>query len=309
MNGLKKAARISQIAIGLIFVVSGAVKVWEPVLFYWDTIPYTQLLGVSGMWEEIAHAALLLAPFECALGMALLVNWRPRLTGSVATVLLVYFIGLMGYAWHQGASVDCGCFGTLIERSPKAAAIEDLGMLALLLFGWWGAPRQPACRWPGRLVLAGAVLSLGVGSIRFFPARDRLENSDLLPGVKLIGLNPQGVSVDLMQGEHLIELMSPRCGHCMDAVPRLNRLVEATDLPPLVALCSFPQDDQALIDFKKRLEPRFEIGTISRTDFFRLTWKHGYPRLAHINDGVVRRVWEHDQLPEPEEMREALAVP
>ena len=47
MDGVSKVARSGQIIIGLIYLVAGAIKVWEPVLFYWESIPYTQILGIG----------------------------------------------------------------------------------------------------------------------------------------------------------------------------------------------------------------------------------------------------------------------
>jgi hypothetical protein len=55
-------------------------------------------------------------------------------------------------------------------------------------------------------------------------------------------------------------------------------------------------------DFVKRYQPEYTIATVSRKDFVRLSWRHGYPRLALVRDGVVRRVWEHDALPTREEL-------
>lgn len=303
MDVLKKAARISQIIMGLALLVSGLVKVWEPVLFFWEVVPYAQLMQLTEIWRYVAQVALLMGPFECALGIALLANWRPRLTFPVSVVLMVFFIGLMVAAWKVGATDDCGCFGALVERSPGEAAVEDVVMLSLLLFGWWGARSRAA--WPraGWLVGGGAVLVLVVGAAQFVPEMERLEKSDLLPGVRLTGLNPKGLEVDLMKGEYLVELMSPRCGHCMASVPKLNLMVAESDLPKVIALNSFPQDSAELGDFIKRLQPRFPIGTISKTDFFRLTVKRGYPRLAYVRDGVVQKVWEYYEFPTVEQIR------
>lgn len=61
--------------------------------------------------------------------------------------------------------------------------------------------------------------------------------------------------------------------------------------------------------FKARLHPRFPVATISKTDFFRLTVKHGYPRLAYVRNGVVQRVWEHDEFPTLEQIRGVMKTP
>ena len=307
MDVLKKAARVSQIIMGLALLVSGLVKVWEPVLFYWEVVPYTQLMYLTKIWSHVAQAALLMGPFECAVGIALLANWRPRLTYPVSVVLMVFFIGLMVAAWKVGATDDCGCFGALVERSPGEAAVEDVVMLALLLFGWWGTRSRGT--WPkaGWLVGGGAVLGLVVGAVQFVPEMERLEKSDLLPGVRLTGLNPKGLETDIMEGDYLIELMSPKCGRCIESIPKLNRLADEADLPAVIALNNFPQESEELKQFKARLQPRFPVATISKTDFFRLTVKHGYPRLALVRDGVVQKVWEYYEFPTLDKIRKAVA--
>ena len=61
MDGVSKVARIGQVIIGLVYLAAGAIKVWEPVLFYWESIPYTQILGIGGdSWEQATAAAGLL---------------------------------------------------------------------------------------------------------------------------------------------------------------------------------------------------------------------------------------------------------
>lgn len=323
MNVISKAARIGQMIIGVVYIVAGAIKIWEPVLFYWEAIPYAQLLGIVE-WESasaVAKAAIALGPLEFVLGWALLLNWYPRLCLPVATVLMAAFTALTAKAWHMGASIDCGCFGSLVERGPGEAAIEDGAMLAVLLFAWWGMRRSAnaasaaggpnwwgaggAPVWPlaSRMVLGVLVVGLAVGGVRFFPQLERTVQSDLKSGVRLSGLALKDLDVDLMQGEYLLELFSPTCSHCKDAVPKMNALAQDPQLPRLIALTSFTQDSPQVIDFKKQLQPRFDIATISLTDFRRLVFGHGYPRLAYIADGVVQQVWESNYMPTPARLR------
>lgn len=327
MDSVSKAARIGQIVIGVIYLVSGAVKIWEPVLFYWESIPYTQIIGVGkDNWEmatAAAKMATLLGPIEFALGLALLFNWRPRLSLPLASLLMAFFTGLMVKAWQMGASIDCGCFGALVERSPGEAAVEDGVMLAVVMFAWWGmyrsAQQEPSdvagTNWWGtgglpvwpqasRIVLGALVLGLVVGGARMLPEMERIEQSDLKSGVRLTGLNLKGVEVDLLQGEYIVELFSPACGHCMDAVPKINMLAQDPDIPRVIALTTYPQDSPQMVEFKKRLQPRFDIATVSQTDFFRLTFGHGYPRLAYVKDGVVQSVWERDFMPTLSRLKE-----
>ena len=81
------------------------------------------------------------------------------------------------------------------------------------------------------------------------------------------------------------------------AVPKLNHWHDTPGVPPIVALHNFPVDSQYLADFVQQLQPKYEIASISSSDWKRLTWRHGWPRLALVEDGVIRRVWEHNEMP------------
>ena len=262
--------------------------------------PYFELLNANReMWPQLARLTLLLGPLECGLGLALLANWQPRYTLPVATAAMAVFIAVTFYNWQQDAGVNCGCFGALVERTPAEALVEDLVMFALLLVAWkWGTGSRPS-QWPHaqRLVKVGTIVALLVAGVRFYPEADRVENSDLKAGVRLTGIELRGADIDLGKGEYLVELFSPKCSRCKKAVPKLNKLAQSLDLPPIIALSMFPQDSDAITSFREQMHPKFDIASISTSDWKRLTWNHGWPRLAYVRDGVVERVWEFDGMP------------
>lgn len=301
-NGLAAAGGIARILMGTIFVVAGIAKSYEPVVFYWEAISYVELLGANReVWPQLGRLALVLAPLEVLIGAALLLCWRPRIVMPAATGMMVLFIGITGLAWQQEAQIDCGCFGTLTDRTPGEAMLEDLVMLGLLLVGWrWGRARWTASLWPftQRVVLGAGVVAVGLLVFRFAPESERIASSDLKPGVRLTGLELKGVEgIDLSEGAYLIELFSPLCGHCKAAVPKLNDWADTPGIPPIVALNVFPPDSPSLSGFLQQMRPRYTIASISSSDFMRLTWRHGYPRLAYIEDGVIQQVWERNEMP------------
>ena len=302
-------ARIAQLIMGLLFVVAGTIKIWDPLLFFWEAMPFVLVLGVEREMAPIgARMALIFGPLEFMLGVALLLDWRPRIALPVSAVLLCFFTALMAYSWKIGATADCGCFGSLVNRSPGEAAVEDLGMLALVLVAWWGG--RPFNTHPSglssKLLAAGAIVAVAVFAFRYIPEAGRAENSDLQVGVDLNGLSLDGVDLDIAEGRFVVALFSPTCGRCQKEVPKLNEFQEIADLPSVLALTSFPSESKALSKFKEHLRPNYKIATISLTDFRRLTYKHGYPRLAYVDDGVVRAVWEYFQLPDVDQLRRAM---
>ena len=310
MSGpVSNIARAAQLIMGLLFVVAGSIKIWEPLLFFWEAMPFVLVLGIEREMAPMgARMALAFGPLEFILGVALILNWRPRLILPSSAVLLCFFTALMTYAWKIGATADCGCFGSLVNRSPGEAAVEDLIMLALVLVAWWGGrplESTPTVR-SSKLLAAGAILAVGVFALRYFPEASRAENSDLQVGVSLNGLSLDGVNLDIAQGRFVLALFSPTCGRCQKEVPKLNEFQQVADLPSVLALTSFPAESKALSKFKEHLRPKYEIATISLTDFRRLTYNHGYPRLAYVDDGVVQAVWEYFQLPDVDQLRRAV---
>jgi len=39
------------------------------------------------------------------------------------------------------------------------------------------------------------------------------------------------------------------------------------------------------------------------SDWRRLTWRHGYPRLAYLRDGVIQHVWEYNATPSTRQLQ------
>ena len=298
---LNQAARIAEILMGLVFVVAGAVKTWDPVLFFWEVVPYTYMLNLGPSLSPIASkAALFLGPVEVALGLALLAHWLPRWVFPVVTGLMVFFTAVVTVGWMRGYDDSCGCFGTLIERGAREAVVEDVVMLGMVVFAWWGT-RSLRVHSSGRwFVLGGTVLALVVGGSRFYPDRDRIEDSDLRVGVVLKDL--KGPDMDLMVGDYLVVVMSPNCPHCQRATLKLNAYANKKWAPRIVGLTRYAQDSKAMKGFQAQLKPRFPIATVSGKDFMRLAWGHGYPRFAYLQNGVVQQVWEYNQFPQRDEI-------
>ena len=314
-SGFLKLALAARLIMGLLFVLAGAAKSWDPVIFYWEIVSYLDLLSVDQhAWHRLASLAIGLGPVELAVGVGLLLNWRPRWIHPIAVVMMTVFLLVTGYAWSTGANVDCGCFGALAERSPGEAFVEDVVMLVLLLISW----RWQSAMWPspgtrlagfstGKTIGAIFVVQLIVVAMLFYPDNDRLVNSDLTEGIELRGVELKGVDVDLGSGSYLVELFSPVCSRCKKAVPKLNRWADSDNLPTVIALNSYPQDSRELKEFQSQMNPRFDIATISKSDWMRLTVGHGWPRLAWIRDGIVQRVWEYNFMPSTSELQRVVS--
>lgn len=107
---------IIRLALGGVFLFSGAAKIITPISF-------ATLINAYGILPEdiTLTVAVLLAAFEIIAGIGLILDIR----GSLASVsgLLVLFIIVLGYGIHMGLDIDCGCFG---PDEPEATAFHGL---------------------------------------------------------------------------------------------------------------------------------------------------------------------------------------
>ncbi|MBN2417903.1 MAG: hypothetical protein JXL81_00830, partial [Deltaproteobacteria bacterium] len=90
--------------VGIVLLVSGLQKAFEIDLFIRQIRDYeiitNPLLVIFSGWALIT--------FECCLGAALIVNFRPRIAVPLAGILFLIFISATGYAWATGVTDDCG---------------------------------------------------------------------------------------------------------------------------------------------------------------------------------------------------------
>jgi hypothetical protein len=123
-----------QIALGAVFVASAIPKLADPPAFAHMVYNYRLLPGT------LVNALALVMPWiELLVGILLVVGaWR-REAALVAAVLLVVFLGAIGWNLARGHAIDCGCFdvrsaGKTPEQllaDMKWVMLRDVGLLLL----------------------------------------------------------------------------------------------------------------------------------------------------------------------------------
>jgi uncharacterized membrane protein YphA (DoxX/SURF4 family) len=119
-----------RIALGLVFVYAGAVKLVDPKAFarvvsHYDIVPEFLL----------APFAIGLPALEFLAGIGLVFNIR----GSLAVIfaLLVIFIMVLGYGIVNSLDIDCGCFSPEeldARNSLQQAFYRDLLMMGAVFY-------------------------------------------------------------------------------------------------------------------------------------------------------------------------------
>lgn len=162
--------------VGVWFIFSGLVKAIDPIGTAYKMEDYfvafeTTFSGLGNFMSGLAplfpwlgkHStgfSIGMIILEIALGVALIIGWRRKLTAWLFFLLMLLFTFLTGFTYLTGfvptdanffdfaqwgpyvkeqmRVTDCGCFGDFIKLDPKISFFKDLGlMVPAVLFLLW----------------------------------------------------------------------------------------------------------------------------------------------------------------------------
>ena len=121
--------RIIESIIGMVFIVSGGIKLYD----FSNTIQF--LISISGLDFEILKISLVVLCFaEIFIGFNLIINtWKKRIIFYSIISMIILFILLNIHFLLKGYA-NCGCFGTQIISSPLASFLKNIIICAYLLY-------------------------------------------------------------------------------------------------------------------------------------------------------------------------------
>ncbi len=134
--------RAAGAALGCVFLVAAGAKAVDPVGFAAGIEEYGIIRGA--LPTRLLATAIIAA--EAALGACLLLGVWYRRALAAATLMLLIFGAVIGWAWASGQQHGCGCFGSLVERTPSQALAEDGGFLILAILGFAWRPSAATAR-------------------------------------------------------------------------------------------------------------------------------------------------------------------
>ena len=296
-------SRVLSGTVGMVLLVAGLMKATDMALFVRQLEGY----GIISQPILLNMAAWGLIILQTALGVGLILYYRPRILLPVTTGLWLILLGGTLYAWLTGITGDCGCYGAWMKHSPKFATMENLALLVATLSAWRIAPRMfmSEKRAKTRAFAVALIAGIILPPIFGFAPWDTRNLHEGSTGVELGHVEVRGVEkVDLGRGSHLIVLMGTDCSHCREVLPLLDELAEEKGLPSLIALC--PDDEMKRSGFIEAFDPVFPIGRIGERNFWRLVGRADMPILLLLRDGQVQKSWVH-KVPGAQEIRATLS--
>ena len=151
------------VILGVVFLVSGILKLWDPVGTMLIVTEYFRFFQLNFLIPAAKVVGVALSLTECAVGIGLITGVLRRTSALVCSGLLTLFTILTLVIWIKNPEMDCGCFGQAIHLTHaqsfwKNVILLVLAAVAFLPFKEFGAPqghkRVAACVALAAIVLA-----------------------------------------------------------------------------------------------------------------------------------------------------------
>lgn len=132
---MKIIVGIARIFVGIFFIISGFIKLNDPVGFSYKLEEYFNP-GVLNL-EFLIPFALVIAVsvviFELMIGVMLILGYAPKFTRWSLLLMILFFTFLTFYSAYFNKVTDCGCFGDAMPMTPWQSFWKDVGLLVLIL--------------------------------------------------------------------------------------------------------------------------------------------------------------------------------
>ncbi|WP_034259142.1 BT_3928 family protein [Aequorivita capsosiphonis] len=137
---MKYLVGISRIIVGLLFIISGLIKLNDPVGFAFKLQDYfaPEVLDLGFLVPYALLIAIFVVIFEVLVGVALLLGYLKKFTMWALLLMIVFFTFLTFYSAYFNKVTDCGCFGDAIPLTPWESFSKDIVLLVLILILFFG---------------------------------------------------------------------------------------------------------------------------------------------------------------------------
>ncbi len=132
---MKFIVAFSRIFVGLLFIISGLIKLNDPLGFSFKLEEYfsESVLNLPFLTPYALAIALFVVIFEVVLGIMLLIGFKPKFTVWSLLLMIVFFTFLTFYSAYFNKVTDCGCFGDALKLTPWESFTKDVVLLFFIL--------------------------------------------------------------------------------------------------------------------------------------------------------------------------------
>ena len=137
---MKYLVQISRIFVGVLFIISGFIKLNDPLGFSYKLQEYfgADVLNIEFLIPYALLISVFVVVFEVVLGVFLLTGYQPKFTVYSLLAMIVFFTFLTFYSAYFDKVKDCGCFGDALKLTPWESFTKDVILLVLILILVYG---------------------------------------------------------------------------------------------------------------------------------------------------------------------------
>ncbi len=132
---MKYLIGILRIFVGILFIISGLIKLNDPVGFSFKLQDYfaPSVLNLEFLVPYALVIALFVVIFEVLLGVMLILGYAKKFTLWSLLAMIVFFTFLTFYSAYFNKVTDCGCFGDALKLTPWESFTKDVVLLVMIL--------------------------------------------------------------------------------------------------------------------------------------------------------------------------------
>ncbi len=280
--------RFCVILVGLVFFVSGMLKLMDPVGTSLIVTEYLRFFHAGWMAPAAKVIALALSLTESLCGVAMLCGVLRRVLSYVVLVMLGGFTLITVILLIFNPPMDCGCFGEAVHLTHAQSLAKNVILLALAVAGFVpvrSGQRPRVAKFVTACVAAAGVLAFAVVELEGLPVVDF---TDYAPGSEDFSLSftdSQGQYADSLavSGDVLaVSVYAPRrmSWREWEGVSRLFGDASAAGMTPLLLSVSMEEIPQDLVDYAY-LSDYKQLVTLNRSN----------GGSVYISDGMVVDKW------------------
>jgi uncharacterized membrane protein YphA (DoxX/SURF4 family) len=131
---------ISRVFVGVLFIISGLIKLNDPLGFSYKLQEYfsADVLNIPFLEPYVLMISVSVVVFEVVLGVFLLIGYKPKFTVWSLLIMIVFFTFLTFYSAYFDKVKDCGCFGDALKLTPWESFTKDIVLLFFILILFLG---------------------------------------------------------------------------------------------------------------------------------------------------------------------------
>ncbi len=137
---MKYLVAISRILVGILFIISGLIKLNDPVGFSFKLEEYfsPSVLDIPFLLPLALTISLVVVILEVLLGIMLLLGYKRGITVWSLLLMILFFTFLTFYSAYFNKVTDCGCFGDAVKLTPWESFTKDVVLLIFILILFYG---------------------------------------------------------------------------------------------------------------------------------------------------------------------------